>query len=94
MRKANLSRLLQAEISEDPEVVGQRIRDILGVTDELQNHWRDADGRTGFNAWRSRIEATGTFVFQTARPLRVKKRQALRYLPIYRRLSLSIGRTR
>jgi Zn-dependent peptidase ImmA (M78 family)/DNA-binding XRE family transcriptional regulator len=57
---------LQAEITEDAEVVGQRIRDALGVTDELQNHWRDADGRTGFNAWRSRIEATGTFVFQTA----------------------------
>jgi Zn-dependent peptidase ImmA (M78 family) len=56
---------LKAEVKEDPEVVGKRIRDALGVTDELQNHWRDADGRTGFNAWRSRIEATGTFVFQT-----------------------------
>jgi Zn-dependent peptidase ImmA (M78 family) len=56
---------LQAEITEDPEVVGQRIRDALGVTDELQSHWRDADGRTGFNAWRSRIEQTGVFVFQT-----------------------------
>jgi Zn-dependent peptidase ImmA (M78 family)/DNA-binding XRE family transcriptional regulator len=56
---------LKAEIKEDPEVVGKRIRDALGVTDELQNHWRDADGRTGFNAWRSRIEETGTFVFQT-----------------------------
>lgn len=56
---------LKAEITEDPEVVGKRIRDVLGVTDELQNHWRDADGRTGFNAWRSKIEATGTFVFQT-----------------------------
>ena len=57
---------LQAEITEDPELVGQRIRTALGVTDELQANWRDADGRTGFNAWRSRIEATGTFVFQTA----------------------------
>jgi Zn-dependent peptidase ImmA (M78 family) len=56
---------LRAEITEDPETVGKRIRDALGVTDELQNHWRDADGRTGFNAWRSRIEETGTFVFQT-----------------------------
>jgi Zn-dependent peptidase ImmA (M78 family) len=56
---------LQADLKEDPEVVGKRIRDALGVTDELQKHWRDADGRTGFNAWRSRIEATGTFVFQT-----------------------------
>lgn len=56
---------LQAEIKEDPEAVGQRIRDALGVTDELQSNWRDHDGRTGFNAWRSRIEATGTFVFQS-----------------------------
>jgi transcriptional regulator with XRE-family HTH domain len=56
---------LQAKTTEDPEVVGKRIRDALGVTDELQNHWRDADGRTGFNAWRNRIEQLGVFVFQT-----------------------------
>jgi Zn-dependent peptidase ImmA (M78 family) len=56
---------LQANISENAEVVGARIRSALGVTDELQENWRDADGRTGFNAWRSRIEFTGTFVFQT-----------------------------
>jgi Zn-dependent peptidase ImmA (M78 family)/transcriptional regulator with XRE-family HTH domain len=56
---------LQGEMREDPEIVGKRIRDALGVTDELQNHWRDADGRTGFNAWRSRIEQIGVFVFQT-----------------------------
>ena len=56
---------LRAEITEDPEVVGQRIRDALGVTDDLQSHWRDPDGRAGFNAWRSRIEQTGVFVFQS-----------------------------
>jgi Zn-dependent peptidase ImmA (M78 family)/transcriptional regulator with XRE-family HTH domain len=56
---------LTADVTEDPEVVGARIRAALGVTDDLQNIWRDADGRTGFNAWRSRIEATGTLVFQT-----------------------------
>ena len=56
---------LTADIGEDPEVVGGRIRAALGVTDELQANWRDADGRTGFNAWRSRIESTGTLVFQT-----------------------------
>jgi len=56
---------LVADISEDPERVGARIREALGVTDELQANWRDADGRTGFNAWRTRIEATGTLVFQT-----------------------------
>src|SRR5229473_716165 len=57
---------LTANIGEDPEVVGGRIRAALGVTDDLQANWRDATGRTGFNAWRSRIESTGTFVFQTA----------------------------
>jgi Zn-dependent peptidase ImmA (M78 family) len=56
---------LTANIGEDSEVVGGRIRAALGVTDELQANWRDADGRTGFNAWRSRIESTGTLVFQT-----------------------------
>ncbi|MDN3278706.1 XRE family transcriptional regulator [Frankia sp. RB7] len=57
---------LMADLNEDPEVVGQRIRAAIGVTDDLQRNWRDADGRTGFNAWRSRIEATGTLVFQSA----------------------------
>jgi Zn-dependent peptidase ImmA (M78 family)/transcriptional regulator with XRE-family HTH domain len=56
---------LTAEVTEDPEVVGARIRAALGVTDELQVTWRDADGRAGFNAWRTRIESTGTLVFQT-----------------------------
>jgi Zn-dependent peptidase ImmA (M78 family) len=56
---------LSAEVTEDPEIVGARIRSALGVTDELQANWRDADGRTGFNAWRTRIESTGTLVFQT-----------------------------
>jgi Zn-dependent peptidase ImmA (M78 family)/DNA-binding XRE family transcriptional regulator len=56
---------LNADISEDAEAVGGRIRVALGVTDELQANWRDADGRAGFNAWRSRIESTGTLVFQT-----------------------------
>jgi Zn-dependent peptidase ImmA (M78 family) len=56
---------LTADIAEDPEVVGARIRAALGVTDELQANWRDADGRTGFNAWRTCIESTGTLVFQS-----------------------------
>jgi Zn-dependent peptidase ImmA (M78 family)/DNA-binding XRE family transcriptional regulator len=56
---------LKADVKEDSERVGQRIREALGVTDDLQKNWRDADGRTGFNAWRSRIENTGTLVFQT-----------------------------
>lgn len=58
---------LSTTINEDPEAVGARIRAALGVTAELQYTWKDSDGRAGFNAWRSRIEATGVLVFQTVR---------------------------
>lgn len=56
---------LNATMDEDPEVVGERIRESLGVTGELQFGWRDSDGRMAFNAWRSRIENVGVLVFQT-----------------------------
>ncbi|MGB8315472.1 MAG: ImmA/IrrE family metallo-endopeptidase, partial [Aestuariivirga sp.] len=58
---------LVATVREDPELVGSRIRDALGVTRELQTRWRDNDGRAAFNAWRNRIEAAGALVFQTTR---------------------------
>jgi Zn-dependent peptidase ImmA (M78 family) len=58
---------LNATVEEDPEAVGARIRTALGVTAELQERWRDSDGRAGFNAWRSRIEGAGALVFQTTR---------------------------
>jgi Zn-dependent peptidase ImmA (M78 family) len=58
---------LTATGEEDPEKVGERIRTTLGVTTELQLHWRDNDGRAGFNAWRYRIESLGVLVFQTTR---------------------------
>ena len=58
---------LRATDKEDPEKVGEHIRTALGVTMELQLHWRDNDGRAGFNAWRSRIENMGALVFQTTR---------------------------
>ncbi len=58
---------LSATMQEDPETVGLRIRTALGVTTDLQLHWRDNDGRAGFNAWRNRIENLGALVFQTTR---------------------------
>jgi Zn-dependent peptidase ImmA (M78 family)/transcriptional regulator with XRE-family HTH domain len=58
---------LSATIQERPEIVGARIREATGVTTDLQLHWRDSDGRAGFNAWRSRIENLGVLVFQTTR---------------------------
>lgn len=56
---------LNATMQERPEVIGARIRTALEITTDLQLHWRDIDGRTGFNAWRSRIESLGVLVFQT-----------------------------
>jgi Zn-dependent peptidase ImmA (M78 family) len=58
---------LTATDKEDPEEVGERIRTTLGVTTDLQLHWRDNDGRAGFNAWRNRIESLGVLIFQTTR---------------------------
>jgi Zn-dependent peptidase ImmA (M78 family)/DNA-binding XRE family transcriptional regulator len=56
---------LSAKITDDPEKVGEKIRTSLGVSDELQTKWKDADGRAAFNAWRSRIEDFGVLVFQS-----------------------------
>jgi transcriptional regulator with XRE-family HTH domain len=58
---------LTAIENEDPEQVGERIRTAFDVTLQLQAQWRDNDGRTGFNAWRHRIESAGILVFQTTR---------------------------
>jgi Zn-dependent peptidase ImmA (M78 family)/DNA-binding XRE family transcriptional regulator len=58
---------LLAERTEDPEAVGQRVRDALHITDDEQNRWRDQDGRDSLRAWRDRIEAIGTLVFQATR---------------------------
>jgi Zn-dependent peptidase ImmA (M78 family)/transcriptional regulator with XRE-family HTH domain len=56
-----------ATITDNADDVGLRIRAALGITAALQSAWRDADGRTAFNAWRSRIEAKGVLIFQTTR---------------------------
>jgi len=56
---------LSAKITDDPEAVGAKIRTTLGVSDELQAKWKDADGRAAFTAWRTRIEDAGVLVFQT-----------------------------
>jgi Zn-dependent peptidase ImmA (M78 family)/DNA-binding XRE family transcriptional regulator len=55
---------LQADRTEDPEVVGARIRDAFAITNDEQARWRDPDGRAAFNGWRNRIEDAGVLVFQ------------------------------
>jgi Zn-dependent peptidase ImmA (M78 family) len=52
-----------AHPNEDPEVVGQRIRELLGITWEEQLEW--ASPYTALNAWREAIENLGILVFQT-----------------------------
>lgn len=51
-----------ASLGEHPDVVGNRIRELLSVTIDLQSTWRDP--RIGFNYWRSAAETYGALVFQ------------------------------
>jgi len=53
---------LSATLEDDPEVIGERIREALGITYDVQRQWHDA--RIAFNHWRLRIEALGALVFQ------------------------------
>jgi len=48
---------------EDDEVVGQRIRGLLGITWQNQLAW--ASAYAALNAWRTAIERQGVLVFQT-----------------------------
>lgn len=49
----------------NPEEVGQKIRDALGVRPELQSRW--GNQLPAFREWRSRIEDHGVLVFQASR---------------------------
>ena len=52
----------RAELTEDPEDLGARIREILGVRLEDQFKWRDP--YAALKGWRRPIEAQGVLVFQ------------------------------
>ncbi len=56
---------LTATVADPPETVALEIRNALAITYQLQSHWRQP--LAAFRAWRSRIEAQGVLVFQTAR---------------------------
>lgn len=49
--------------NEDDEIVGQRIRETLGISWETQLEWNGP--YAALNAWRTAIERQGVFVFQT-----------------------------
>lgn len=53
--------LASARVSEKPETVGKKIRDLLGVSVEQQHHW--GSEREAFRTWRSALEQVGVLVF-------------------------------
>jgi len=57
---------LQATLDDDPEELGGRIREALGVTLVEQVGWRDRQRYKPLNQWRSRMEELGVLVFQFA----------------------------
>jgi Zn-dependent peptidase ImmA (M78 family) len=54
-----------ANPDEDPEIVGGRIRALLGITWNDQLAWESAS--IALNAWRNSVEKIGVLVFQTSR---------------------------
>ena len=49
--------------NEDPDIVGSRIREALGITWEMQLAWPSA--HAALNGWRQAVEKLGVLVFQT-----------------------------
>lgn len=62
--ETNLVLDVKARPNEDAEVVGRRIRDVLGITWEKQLRWSSA--HAALNGWREGIENLGILVFQTS----------------------------
>lgn len=52
---------LRAHLSEDPKVVGTRLRERIGITTEAQFGWRDK--WQAWREWRATIEEMGVLVF-------------------------------
>lgn len=58
---------LKAELSEDPEAVGKRIREALGITFTAQSNWKRQGDLEPFKAWRRAMEDMDVLVFQMSR---------------------------
>jgi Zn-dependent peptidase ImmA (M78 family)/DNA-binding XRE family transcriptional regulator len=56
---------LRAGLGDNPEELGARLREVLGVDLVTQARWTGA--YDALNAWRERIEAAGVLVFQMSR---------------------------
>ena len=53
---------LEAHLAEDPAVVGTRLRQALGISDDTQKGWRDE--WQAWREWRAAVEQLGVLVFQ------------------------------
>jgi Zn-dependent peptidase ImmA (M78 family)/DNA-binding XRE family transcriptional regulator len=53
----------KADIKQDAEKVGERVRELLKIDVDAAQGW--SDERSAFNAWREAIEAKGVLVFQS-----------------------------
>ncbi|MCY4128838.1 MAG: helix-turn-helix transcriptional regulator [Gammaproteobacteria bacterium] len=58
---------LRASIDEDPEDVGRRIREALGIRFSDQVNWKRRGALEPFKAWRRAIEDLDVLVFQMSR---------------------------
>lgn len=58
---------LSANLTEDPEIVGDRVRRFLGISTKQQFAWKDAEGRASFSGWRNKIEHAGVLIFQATK---------------------------
>ncbi|HZH87945.1 MAG TPA: XRE family transcriptional regulator [Chitinophagaceae bacterium] len=60
---------LDVKISDNPEIISTKVRDLLGVSIEEQYKWRSK--YEAFNAWRTSVENYGILLFQTAPTARI-----------------------
>ncbi|MDE0305652.1 MAG: XRE family transcriptional regulator [Albidovulum sp.] len=68
-------------VDDNPELVGQRLRDVVNLTFDEQSRWRTA--RSAYNGWRQHIEDLGVLVFQITS---VDRSQMLGFSLAYREL--------
>jgi hypothetical protein len=59
--KSFLKKSTKISAATDPEKIGQLIRSLLGISSP-QN--QTGNGRTSYNFWGHRLEATGILIFQ------------------------------
>lgn len=68
-------------IRDNPEHVADQLRDMLGISYDVQSRWRDP--RISYNNWRQRLEVLGVLVFQVTT---VELRQMLGFSLAFRDL--------